>query len=341
MAKTVKVTYDPTKQRVVPVEEATVVTTVVEVPADEQGKPIDTTTTKRIQEAIAKIKELFPDYAFFFDADAGGFGQDIRDLLIRAIEGNFTTARFEAEYKQTKYYKETADKVKSWNAKTPAQQAEETAAQLANLQTDYGDLFDFEGADKIVADIAKNAARLGLTGNRLKNFVYAESLRLKPEGMKAPTLETSAADQLRNLVKEYGYQLSEDEINSVLTGKADRKGIVLNNAAVVERAKNSAKALYPHLAQQLDAGLSLDDLFKNYRQYAAQVLELDPNTIDWTKDAKWTKAFGTQQTGPVSLADWERALKTDDTFGWKFTNQANQQVSSVVSTLERAFGLIR
>ncbi|MBM4179797.1 MAG: hypothetical protein FJ211_10790, partial [Ignavibacteria bacterium] len=138
------------------------------------------TDSARIQQALAKIKELFPDYVFFFDADAGGFGQDIRDLLIRAIEGKFTTARFDAEYKQTKYYKETADKVKSWNAKTPAQQSEETAKELANLQADYADLFDFEGADKIAADIAKNVARLGLTGNRLKNFVYAESLRLKP-----------------------------------------------------------------------------------------------------------------------------------------------------------------
>lgn len=341
--KTTQVTYDPTRQMVVPVTEARVRTNVEEAEVDENNVVITTKPdlSKRVQDAIAKIKELFPDYAFFFESDAGGFGQDVRDLLIRAIEGNFTAARFDAEYKQTKYFKETADKVKTWNAKTPAQQAEETATQLANLQADYGDLFDFEGADKIVQDVAKNVARLGLTGNRLKNFVFAEALRLRPTGAKAPTLETSAADALRNLTREYGYTPSDDEINAVLTGTADRKGVVLNQNALIERAKNSAKALYPHLGQQLDSGLSLDDLFKNYRNYAAQTLELDPNQIDFVKDPKWSEAFGTEKDGPMSLAAWQTKLKTDPKYGWRFTNQANQQATSVVSTLERAFGLIR
>ena len=340
MAK-VKATYDPTQQQVVPVDQARVVTTVEEVEVDATGKPTSTNMTARVKAALAKIKELFPDYAFFFDADAGGFGQDVRDLLVRAIESNYTDDRFLAEYKQTKYFKETSDKVKLWNAKSPEQKAEETRIKAADLQTDYGDLFDFEGADAILQQVASNVARLGLTGNRLKNFIYAEAIRLRPSGMKAPTLETAAADTLRNTVREYGYVPSEDEINSVLTGQADRKGIVLNQNALIERAKNSAKALYPHLAQQLDSGLSLDDLFKNYRTYAANYLELDPNQIDFVKDPKWSRAFGTAQTGPMSLADWERELKTNKDYGWRFTKQANQQVSSVVSTLERAFGLVQ
>lgn len=339
--KTVQVTYDPTRQMVVPVTEARVTTNVTEVEADESGKPVDTGLTKRMQDALAKIKELFPDYAFFFDTESGGFGQDIRDLLIRAVEGNFTTARFEAEYKQTKYYKETADKVKAWNGKTKAQKDEETENKLADLRAEYADLFDFEGADKIARDIATNIARLGLTGNRLKNFVYAEALRLRPTGTKAPTLETNEADTLRSLVREYGYMPTEDEINSILSGTPDRKGMLLNKNTLIERAKNSAKALYPHLSAQLDAGLSLDDLFKNYKTYAAQVLELDPNQIDFVTDPKWAEAFGTEKDGPMSLAGWQTKLKTDPKYGWRFTNQANQQATSVVSTLERAFGLIR
>ena len=336
MAK-IKVTYDPTQQQTVPVDQAKVVTTVQEIEAGTST----TEMTARVKAALAKIKELYPDYAFFFEADAGGFGNDVRDLLVRAIEGNFSADKFLAEYKQTSYYKETSDKVKLWNAKTPEQKAEETRVKAADLQTDYGDLFDFEGGDTVLQQVAANVARLGLTGNRLKNFIYAESLRLKPSGMKAPTLETAAADTLRNTVREYGYQPTDDEINSVLTGQPDRKGVVLNDKALIERAKNSAKALYPHLSQQLDAGLSLDDLFKNYRNYASTYLELDPNQIDFVKDPKWARAFGTAQSGPMSLADWERELKTNKDYGWQFTNQANKQVSNVVSVLERAFGLVR
>jgi len=295
----------------------------------------------RIAQAIEKIKQLYPDFAFFFDADAGGFGEDVRALLVKAIEGKYTETLFLALYKQTKYYKETADKVKAWNAKTPAQQAEETAKELANLQADYGDLFDFEGADKIAADIAKNVARLGLTGNRLKNFIYAESLRLKPAGAKAPTLETTAADKIRNSAREYGYDVSEDEINSVLTGKADRKGMVLNENVIIERAKNAAKGLYPHLSQQIDSGLSLDDIFKNYRTYASSILEIDPNQIDWTKDPKWSAVFGNAKDGQLSLSQWATMLKSDDKYGYQFTNQARQQATNLVMDMEKAFGFRR
>jgi hypothetical protein len=68
---------------------------------------------------------------------------------------------------------------------------------------------------------------------------------------------------------------------------------------------------------------------------------LDPNEIDFVSDPKWADAFGDAKQGQLSLSAWQQKLKTDDKYGWKFTNQANQQVSGVVSTLERAFGLVR
>ena len=291
---------------------------------------------KRTEQAIAKIQELFPDYAFFFDADGGGFGQDVRDLLIRAVEKNYTKARFRAEYKQTLYYKETTDSVKSWNAKSPAERNDEIDNKAADLQTEYGDLFDFQGGDKVAREVATNVAKLGLTGNRLKTFVFAETIRLQPN--RGITLQTSDADKIRNTLREYGYTPSEDEINSVLTGQPDRKGMLLNQDALVERARNAAKGTYGHLASQLDSGLSLDDIFKNYRTYAASILELDPNQIDFTKDPKWARAFGRPETGQMTLTDWVKELKLNDEYGYQFTSQAKQQATNLVMEMEKAFG---
>ena len=327
------VTYDPTQQMTVPTQQARVTTNTGAAPKYDA----------RTEAMIEQIKQFYPELAFFFDDDMNGFGTDVRDLLIRAVQMGYTNERVKTEYKQTQYYRETTDAAKLFDAKTKAEQQDDVDAIAAEINASYGDLFDFEGGDKIAAQVARTAARLGMptTGSRFKQFVYAESLRLKPGGIKAPTLTTGGADKIRATLREYGYIPSEDEINSVLTGTADRKGVTLNEAALVERAKASAKALYPHLSQQLDAGLSLDDLFKNYRTYASSILELDPNNIDFVKDPKWARAFGTSQNGPMSLSDWERELKTNKDYGWQFTNQANQQVSSVVSTLERAFGLVR
>jgi hypothetical protein len=291
------------------------------------------------QATIDQIKKMFPNFAFVFEDDAGGFGQDLLDLLVRAtLDPNFTADRFDAEVKQTRYYNETADAAKAFDKQTQAERNADIEKLLAEITDAYGDAFD---SPQTARTVASRAARLGLTGNRLRNFVYAEATKMAPAGTRAPTLESADADALRTTVREYGYMPSDDEIMSVLTGQPDRKGMVLNQNALVDRAKNSAKALYPHLSQQLDAGLSLDDLFRNYRRYASAILELDENQIDFVKDPKWARAFGTSDKGPMSLADWERELKTNQDYGWRFTNQANQQVSSVVSTLERAFGLVR
>lgn len=291
------------------------------------------------QATIDQIKKLFPNFRFLFDEDAGDFGADLLDLLVRAtLDPNFTTDRFDKEFAQTRYSNETTDAAKLFDKQTKAERDADVEKYLAEITEAYADAFDNAQTARTVAE---RAARFGLTGTRLKNFVYAESMKNVPAGTKAPALESTQADALRNTVREYGYMATDDEIASVLTGAPDRKGMVLNQNALVERAKNSAKALYPHLAQQLDSGLSLDDLFKNYRQYASAILEVEPNSIDFVQDPKWSRAFGTADKGPMSLADWERELKTNKDYGWRFTNQANQQVSSVVSTLERAFGLVR
>lgn len=297
---------------------------------------------------IASIKVNYPQYAFLFDETDNGFGDDLRELLLKAaMDPEYTADRFNREKLGTRYYKETSDSVLAWNKKSPAQQKSEVDTKFADIQSTYGDLFDFEGGDKVALAIAQSVASMGMTGNRLKNFVYAEVMRLKPAGVKGPTgtvrptLQVDAAAALKNVVREYGYTPSDDEIQSVLTGTPDRKGMVLNQSALIERAKNAAKGMYPHLKDQLDAGLSLDDIFKNYKQYAAVTLELDPNQIDFTKDPKWSDAFGTADTGPLSLSAWQAKLKTDPKYGWKFTNQANKEVSNVVSTLERAFGLVK
>jgi hypothetical protein len=41
---------------------------------------------------------------------------------------------------------------------------------------------------------------------------------------------------------------------------------------------------------------------------------------------------------PMSLTDWITKLKSDDKYGWQFTNEAKQQASNLVMDLEKKFG---
>lgn len=283
---------------------------------------------------VEAIKKVFPNFAFVFEEGAGGFGDDLRDLLIRATRENYDVDRFDLEYAQTQYAKETSDAAKLFDKQSKAERDSDVETKLADIMAAYGDAFTSPGQAR---QVATQAARLGLTGNRLKNFVYGSGITA---GAPTQIAQTNEADKLRNLVGEYGYPVTDDEINAVLSG-TPYKGQVYTQETLLNKAKMAAKGLYAHLAPQIDAGLSLDDIFKNYRSYAAQILELDPNEIDFVKDPKWADAFGNAETGQLSLSAWQQKLKTEDKYGWRFTDQANQQVSGVVSTLERAFGLVR
>jgi hypothetical protein len=40
------------------------------------------------------------------------------------------------------------------------------------------------------------------------------------------------------------------------------------------------------------------------------------------------------------LTDWVTTIKSDPSFGWQFTKQANQQSTDIALTLARAFGKV-
>jgi hypothetical protein len=74
---------------------------------------------------------------------------------------------------------------------------------------------------------------------------------------------------------------------------------------------------------------------------AVKTLELNPIEISLNED-KYMRAIKGKTDGTAySASEWMRLMKTDPDYNWQFTNQANQQVSSMVSTLEKAFGLVR
>jgi hypothetical protein len=100
-----------------------------------------------------------------------------------------------------------------------------------------------------------------------------------------------------------------------------------------------ARGAYPQLADQIDAGLSLEDVGANYRRYAADLLERSEDEIDMFS-GPYLKAFGSKDGGQLSLSDWVTTVKSDPTFGWQYTKQANQQATDIALSLARAFGKV-
>lgn len=297
---------------------------------------------------LDELAATFPTYADWKAADAiAYFGNDLIDVFRKINDGTYDTTTAEGRagvqraIEQTSYWRTTQASIKNWDQLAEPDRQKRITDQKALIAASYGDLgLD----DATLTDLATIAQRTGLTELGLKQMVYGRAFARPVTATldtRALALEGGAADQIRAVGRAYGYTPSAAEIESILTGKPlAGTGTVLTEDALRQKAQKAAKGQYGWLADQIDAGLSLDDIFTNYRNYAARTLQKDPSEIDFTNPL-YAEAFGSKETGQLSLNDWTRKLKTDKRYGWQYTDEANQQVNAVVSTLERAFGLVK
>lgn len=296
------------------------------------------------------LRQTFPSYSndWLSDNAVTHFGQDVINLMIEAADpkgrfGGLKTDEGKAAYdralRQTSYFLNTENSARAFDQATPANQQALINQKKLEITSDLGDI----GLDEQTLNrVASEAARKGLSGLGLSQAVYANIL--KPSGAPSPVatraLEAADADRIRKIGRAYNYNVTDDEIKSILTGVPTPAGIVLTEDGLREKAQKYAKGVMPQLADQIDSGLTLDEISGNYRRYAAQLLEQSEDQIDMFS-GPYLQAFGTKDTGQLSLGDWVERVKSDSRFGWQYTKQANQQATDVALSIARAFGKVQ
>lgn len=318
-----------------------------DTPANREKLRKEFQTKNKPVDDMAWMDEFKKTYAAYSDWTTNQvvdhFGQDFVDILKEAVNTEFTDEEIQARIKGTKYFDAITDSQYKFDGASSAVQNGLIQSARDAIVKDYADV-GLTQTD--IDEIAKKVARNGLTATGVKQAVYQYAFR-KPAAATTPTspgmarnaIEGGDADAIRQAARAYGYNVSDAEMQAALTGGM-YNGVAVTKDSILQKAQKSAKGKYFHLADQIDAGLSLEDIFSSYRNYAADALEIDPNQIDFTKDSKWARAFGTKETGQMSLTDWVTTIKSDPTFGWQYTKQANQQATDIGLTLARAFGKV-
>ena len=266
------------------------------------------------------------------------FGQDFMDIL---NDATLSEEEQKARLKSTKYFTAATDKQYFFDTQRTGVQDDLVATARRAITTDYADV---GLSETDLVDLSKTVARSGLTGTGLKQAVYQYAFRraaaapaMTDTKMATNVLQGADADALRQSARAYGYAVSDAEVQAALTGGM-YNGVAVSSESILQKAQKAAKGAYGHLSDQIDSGLSLDDIFSNYRRYAANVLELDESQIDFTKDPKWQSAFGTKESGQMGLGDWVKKLKSDKSFGWQYTKEANDQAVDIAAMIARTFG---
>jgi hypothetical protein len=280
------------------------------------------------------VREMFPQYAYVFDQPEL-FGQDVINLFRQAVKGKWTNERFAGAVKSTAYWQTTVSAAKNYDAAPDADKRSmiDATAQEINTFVDMTGIDENEKA-KFITDMT----RRGIKGEQLKrlgyNFVFSRG-----DGTDAQqdALASPEAVKIRGVASAYGYTIDDTKLGEYLS-----KGVTGEQAQRMYLEK--AKGLYPHLAPQFDANLTLNDITDDYRQIAAGVLEKSRAEIDFTKPEFLESIATRDEKGnyrQLSLGEWQRKLKTDDKYGYSKTKTAIQDARKLASSIAQSFGKVR
>lgn len=258
--------------------------------------------------------------------------------LQEAVSGQWSPDRFQAELKNTAWWKKNSDTVRqaqvlqktdpaTYNAQMQAARVE--AQQLA---VKAGAVLSSKG----VETLAKNMVWYGWQDAQIQNYL-GQYIKFQDK-----TVLGGMAGQVAQAIKQEAYK----------AGVAVTKQSVLNNAQYVVRGLTSLEqiignlreqsaGLYPAFADQIKAGANIQDLAQPYIQAVAQemgVPETDVSVYSPKVKAALNKVDANGQPAPMSMTDFTQSLRDDP--AWAQTQNAQDRTLAVGHQVLTDMGLV-
>lgn len=282
----------------------------------------------------------------------------LMSLFTDAVKNNWDANRFELEAEKTDWFKnKTASQ--EWYAVissrgTAAKDLEEIRSQI--FETVKADAVQRLGLDTSNADTLSKLNEITdyVLKNEYKN-VAGWSTRVPSlvtaafKNLKATELGGSISKTITDLSSTYralGLRLSDADATSfaqkILMG--DTTADTLTAAA----RKNAAQ-MWTQFSDRITAGESLQGILYPYTQLIGSMLEVDPESLDFTVEDP-TKSASSQidpllqsalfssadQKGVMSLTDLRKSIKKDKR--WQYTKNAKDEYATLTTELMRMFG---
>jgi hypothetical protein len=272
-----------------------------------------------------EVRRLYSQYAWMLDDLDRNKYEDVFDLLAEAVnpETRITDPQlFKTRFEATSWYQELA-----------------TQQMGRRVRSAVGAL-SFNPAN--YAKLLNNAMRFGWEGDNLKAEAYKEVFRKNDDGTFANPNAVGEARKsndylaIKTIGSAFLSPMSDDRIVETLTGTTTRDDLLR-----IYREK--AKVSNPHLAQAIDAGVTLEDIAYDYRKAASDVLGVPLAGIPLTEDFLGAALKAGEPGKPrlMTTNEWKTQLKSNPDYGYQFTGTARKEVNDIVSSLEKAFGFVR
>lgn len=267
---------------------------------------------------------------------------ELKGILQQATTGQWSTAKFQEAVNQSSWYKthnQTVRQALALKYSDPATYNQ----NLQNSQNHIGQLAAQLGVTLTPLERSSLADQLTMGGwddTTLSNHISRYFTQNNGSTNKIFGQAATTEQQLQQLASEYGTGLTSD----TLTGWTQA---ILSGAQTTDSYKqfvlNGAKAKYPGLTQQLDDGLTVNQIADPYRQSMAQLLELDPNAISLQDpnikqalQGTTTATNGKATTATMPVWQFENQVRSDPR--WAKTQNAVDTVSSALLHVGQDWG---
>ncbi|MFP4512076.1 MAG: hypothetical protein ACLFRV_03910 [Acidimicrobiales bacterium] len=282
-----------------------------------------------------RVRQQYPAYSWLLDVP------EVGELLLEAVDPDrgFDEATMAARLHDTTWWQNHSESMRQWDTlkeTDPATADQQLFHARARVQMRANQL-GVKPDEQWVTEIAEMSNRMGWTAQQTQ--VYTDRILVEQVQNRDGAGEIGAhEDQARALASRYLVPLSDQEATRtaerVISGDETWDG-------VVARFTNQARAMFPHMSDQIDAGATPADVAEPYRQIASQTLEVAPEAVDFT-DPKYLAALRDGEGGgQMSLSEWQNRLHQDRRYGWQRTNQARTQAYETSAELLRSMGAIR
>lgn len=298
----------------------------------ENQSPVDHADPK----ALPSPEELAASYGFassFLDGNP-----DLKPLFAQAIKETWTAEKFQAEVRDTNWFKKNSATMRqaeitrktdpaTWDAMVEAE-----TIKVKQLAAEVGAAIPDSRMKKVV----ETALRTGQDEDSLRN-VLGNYVTFTKDG----TL-TGEAGMHEFTMKQYAAKMGITLSDEAIKNQAQR---VIRKVATTEDyeslVRESAKSMYPSYAEQIDGGLTMDDIASPYKQMMAQTLELPDTDITLSDPLIKGALNGINQDGKpggLTLTDFQTSLRNDPR--WQKTDQARNGALSVGSQVLKDMGLL-
>jgi hypothetical protein len=266
---------------------------------------------------------------------------EIQKLVKQAVAGGWTPDEFDRRFQDTGWYRKHTEEERQYVLKL-ATEPRETAQTVNQKEIELRNLYRQLGipvAPKRLAEIAQQSVKHGWTPQQERNALVAE-FDYNPDNTFGGAAGQTV-DEFRRLASEYVVPLSnrtlEKWTENVLRNEGDTTDFV---SFLKDRAKSQWDD--PNMQAAIDRGMTVNEYLDPHREAAARTLGISADEVNW-QDPKWQQAvFQTDDKGGrkvMSIADWNRTIRTDPRFGYDKTPEALGQGASLISKLSEVMGV--